>query len=142
MAPILVGRVGNVVDEVGTDEAPHGDEAIVGHEVTPDEDEANVEDVADVDAEVEADIFVEDTGVDGAVTSWPAAAEILEARLAPLGLCGTTLATWPSVILSVDAFPSTPMLSLNASKLLWVDTGGFGLAMASDEICRGLGVRL
>jgi len=117
-------------------------EAIVGHEVAPDDDEADVEDVADVDAEVEADIFVEDTWIDGAITSWPAAAEILEARLVPLGLCGTTLATWPSVILSVDVFPSPPMLSLSASNLLCVGTGGFGLAMASDEVCRGLGVRL
>ena len=74
-------------------EAPHEDEAIVGHEVIPVDNEADVEHVVDVDTEVEADIFVEDTGVDGAITSCPAAAEILEARLPPLGLCGTALAT-------------------------------------------------
>jgi hypothetical protein len=62
--------------------------------------------------------------------------------LAPLGLCGTTLATCPSVIFSVDALPSPPMLSLSASNLLWVDTGAFGLATAIDESCRGLEVRL
>ena len=93
MAPILLGRVGNVVEEVDTDDAPQGDEPIVGHEDTPDGIDADVEDVADVDVEVEEDIFVEDAGVDGAIQSWTAAAEILEARLPPLGLCGTTLAT-------------------------------------------------
>ena len=34
------------------------------------------------------------------------------------------------------------MFSANALNMLWVDTGDFGLAMAIDEICRGLGVRL
>ena len=70
MAPILLGRVGNVVDEAGTDGAPHGDEAIVGHGITPDEDEANVEDVADeanveevadVDAEGSKQIYLSKT---------------------------------------------------------------------------------
>ena len=34
------------------------------------------------------------------------------------------------------------MFSANALNMLWVDTGAFGLAMAIDESCLGLGVRL
>ena len=72
-----------------------------------------------------------------------ATAEILEVLdLALLGLCGTTLAIWPNVMLIVDFCPSLPMFSANALNMLWVFTGGFGLAMARDEICQGLGVRL
>ena len=88
MAHILLGRVIDVGEGVGAVEAPHEDEAIVGHEVAPDDDEVDVERVVDVDTEVEADIFVEDTGVDGAITSWPAAAEIIEARLPPSAYAG------------------------------------------------------
>ena len=85
----------------------------------------------------------ESVGVDGKQQFETATAEILEVLdLALLGLCGTTLAIWPNVMLIVDFCPSLPMSSANASNMLWVVTGGFGAATASDEICRGLGVKL
>ena len=100
VAPILLGRVGdetlNVVGEIGNEETPHADVDKVENEGTPhvdvdtpDEDE----DEHDDDAHGQREIGAELLGVDDKIKSCPAAAEILEARLAPLGLCGTTLAT-------------------------------------------------
>ena len=45
-------------------------------------------------------------------------------------------------MLIFDFCSSLPMFSASASTMLWVVTGGFGEAIASDEICRGLGARL
>ena len=84
MVPILLGRVGErpfgVVGTVDDDETPHEDDGTVGHEDAPGGDEANVE--------VQANIDVENAGVDGAIQSWTAVAEILKARLAPSAYAG------------------------------------------------------
>ena len=132
MAHILLGRVGDVGKGVGAEGTPREDEAIVGIDAAPDADEvAPDDDKADVDDGADENIEVDER-----------AAENLEARSAPFGLCETTLATWPSVNLSVDALPSPPTLSLSTSNLLWIATGGFGFAMASDDICLTFGAML
>ena len=144
---------------VGAEGTPLEDEADVDTEGTPLEDEANVEIDAAPDADEVApdddviDVYKvadEDEGIEVGVnivanTDFLAKAEVLEvfdARFAPLGLCGMTFATWPSVIVRVAACPLSPTVVLRASNLLWVDTGGLGFAMASDEICLTLGARL
>ena len=119
-----VGAEGTAHEEeatVGNEGTPHEDVGTVGNEGTPHEDVETPDEDADEhdgDAHEQRDVGAEMLGVDDKIKSCPAAAEILEARLAPLGLCGTTLATCPSVIFSVDALPSPPMLSLSASNLL------------------------
>ena len=119
VAPILLGRVGDgpldVVGEAGNDGTPGKDEDTVGHVPAPDDDE----DVHDDETHEQREIGAEIVGVDGQIKFGTATAEFIEVRLAPLGLCGTTLATWPSVILSVDVCPSLPIFSANALDLLW-----------------------
>ena len=122
----------SVVGTVGDNDAPIEDEAKVGHEDAPHEDE----DEHDGEAHEHREIGAEIIGVDGKVQFETATAEILGVlNLALLGLCGTTLAIWPNVLLVIDFCPSRP--TVNALNMLCVVTGGFGLAMASDEICRG-----
>ena len=157
MAPILLGRVGdetlNVVGEIGNEETPHADVDKVENEGTPhvdvdtpDEDEDEHDGDAHGQREIEAEILEVGAailGVDDKIKFETASAEILDLLdLALLGLGGTTFAICPNVIASVDVWPSLPMFSANALNMLWVDTGAVGLAMAIDESCLGLGVRL
>ena len=93
MAPILLGRVGDepldVVGKVSDDGTPDEDEATVGHEHAPDEDE----DEHDGDAHEQWEIGAEIIGVDGIIKFQTTSAEILEVLdLALLGLGGTTFA--------------------------------------------------
>ena len=146
MAHILLGRVDHGREGVGAEGTAHEDEAIVGHEVAPDDDEVapdDDDDEHDGDAHEQREVGAEILGVDDKFKFETASAEILDLLdLALLGLGGTTFAICPNVIVSVDVWPSLPMFSANALNLLCVDTGAFGLAMAIDESCLGLGVRL
>ena len=157
VAPILLGRVGDetldVVGEIGNEGTPHADVDKVENEGTPhadvdtpDEDEDEHDGDAHGQREIEAEILEVGAailGVDDKIKFETASAEILDLLdLALLGLGGTTFAICPNVIVSVDVWPSLPMFSANALNMLWVDTGAFGLAMAIDESCLGLGVRL
>ena len=133
MAHILLGRVGDVGEGAGAEGTPREDDAaVVGIDAPPDADEVAPDyDKADVDDGADEHIEVDER-----------AAENLEARFAPFGPCETTLATWPSVNLSVDGLPSPPTLPLRTSNLLWIDTGSFGFAMPSDDISLTFGVIL
>ena len=150
VAPILLGRVGDetldVVGEIGNEGTPHADVDKVENEGTPHEDEDEHDDDAHGQREIVAEILEVGAailGVDDKIKFETASAEILDLLdLALLGLGGTTFAICPNVIVSVDVWPSLPMFSANALNMLWVDTGAFGLAMAIDESCLGLGVRL
>jgi hypothetical protein len=148
MVPILLGRVkerplGVGKEDAGKEHAPReeGKTPEAEREDAPVEEEAEVERGADELHEIERKIA--EAGLYKLEFKCAVGADLEIVAVFPLlGLCGKILATSPKFIESCDFCPGAPMLSLNASNILCVETGRFTGAIGKTFAIALAGARL